>query len=101
MIPTKCKKCGSENITKLSVHQQKSKKGFGCVGCLLIVIIIILIWPVCLAVAGLGTVAGAMAVVGNQSASMVIAGVIFGVWVLSAWNKSRSYICERCGKVFK
>jgi len=105
-IPENCPKCGAENITKLTMHKKKTQKGQGC-GCVgfLLIIIIMIIAPLLLPVLGLGALAGlggfGVLVSENQEVFMTIGGIGLVIWVINAYQISRTYICEKCGKKFK
>lgn len=106
-IPDRCPNCSSTNIKKLSVHEDSKKVsggGSGCNSCLLLIIIAILA-PGLILILGVG---GALGLAGvtyfiSENLEIVIpvavALLIFSI-VISV-NKSKTYVCGKCGARFK
>jgi predicted RNA-binding Zn-ribbon protein involved in translation (DUF1610 family) len=105
-IPEKCPKCGATNITKLNLHEKRNRKGQGC-GCitLLLIIIIFILASWLFPLLGLGAMAGAggilLFIVEHQQGCLIAGGIVGALWLLQAFELSRTYICEKCGKKFK
>lgn len=90
--------CRSQNITKLTLYQKKTQKGNGCL-LLVLIIIVILMAPWIIPALGFGALMGVGAV--SEELFMTIGGITFVIWVINAYQVSKTYICEKCGKKFQ
>lgn len=104
--PYICPKCKHNKITKYSLYQKQNKSGngsddillgFGCIGCLLFVIIAILAPGLAALVA---IAVGASTLILAIPVSIVTLVVIAIILIIKAYE-SELYICERCGHKFK
>lgn len=105
-----CPACGSEEVISLAVleERQKVRQGstWGCVGCLLLILLVIVLWPVLLAAGLLGGLMTALGIAGiaatvQENAPIVIgAAVLLAVIIVIAKANAKKWYCERCGKRF-
>ena len=105
-----CPSCGSNNVIKLSLYEQREKRrSSGCLGCLLAFLIVVILFLIFFGTVGLGMCGLLVGAGAGFSLFKIIPFaveywwfvlILLAIWIAAAVAKSRRFICERCGYQF-